>query len=1142
MTSTAAVTTTDQEKIVEEQLSKPKEENQLKENCYYDGIVTYLPKVTPYSKLIFAKKEVDEESKFTDSALKNRTNTLIPKTERTPKIAHLSDFKKTVEVNLPENETSHSYQKSLKLANLSQKIDVDKLRDPYGLYLGGKDQIAITPTLVTLHKQSKKNENGKNHPFHGLKKRFISPSEIEKDLEEEYMINLLKNSHISSDYYDAFVHEKVGVNAFVNFLIHKRELKTICDQNKTRGLKDSLLTVLLKESYLSKLPPKFLDFFKYRGKTTDFSLKNMQLEDEYLQHVSKVLPLTEIISIDLSGNKMSESMFAEIIESLPSTVRKVDFSGCKVSIKALTQKLKTTGIKIEKLVLKNCDIKTADVKILLSALTDYGKLQQIDLSENSLNDEMTAPFFKFVEDTENYLEEIYLRNNQLGNKFVAKLGRLIANNKKLQVIDFSFNNIGSKIKSFERDEPIQKGIEDFINKSKQNQPTKKPALGIVELINGKNDIEDWLKSLLLMICSNKCIGHLDLSSNPFSLSDCKLIEMALNQNKSILGFHFCGNFGVVNWEGRLLIEDVNKDIVHIQTNRQICSTKPQKSINSFSLKKFHKYKNFCWICDDWRPIKMTFQKSDFSFFPVFAHFEHNNFEPIYIDFSNASTFELKMYVPPEKIAYFFTEGFLFSDFMLPRSMKQEISEDYFLILDPKIDSKINKVDDSQSQPLEGESSNPVATDSLKFLGSPNFQKAFIVNSQSLPVCRYTFSNSNYNFNIDLSNIFSKNFKEEHTLAPSLRSFFKQEEQKIPQVDFFLSRLERPMFIKDKEGLANQWIFNKSIFMTHNILNKEQIQRRFEQDFSNSNFSQIAQKININSEELKKIANNIYQETCEMYAYFCSGKNSDLIFGVSNEQMLELAEQINLIDDADLTPEIFLKEMEVFNQSCDNVVGEASSSRMSRSSFLFFILTICKKKQDLRENGQNQSMSILEIFQQFFVEFMNKVRENAFKREHFWTFKSEQLIIKNEPFLRFLFKNFGDANPVKKSMRMMSWINFKKILEKGRVFSGNFTEVNAKSCFYLSIYEKEMCSEDNFSNMMEFLEFCEALARTSEFCGEDVINHMIGAEVKEKYLKKFKENEEPVEKLVIRFEILILHLYNLFGSESVKRQQAFFGFC
>ena len=49
--------------------------------------------------------------------------------------------------------------------------------------------------------------------------------------------------------------------------------------------------------------------------------------------------------------------------------------------------------------------------------------------------------------------------------------------------------------------------------------------------------------------------HCDLSSNQFSLQDCKLIATSLKSNRSMYGFHFHGNWGIIDPGGFLIYDE-----------------------------------------------------------------------------------------------------------------------------------------------------------------------------------------------------------------------------------------------------------------------------------------------------------------------------------------------------------------------------------------------------------------------------------------------------------------------------------------------------------------------------------------------------------------------------------------------------------
>ena len=60
--------------------------------------------------------------------------------------------------------------------------------------------------------------------------------------------------------------------------------------------------------------------------------------------------------------------------------------------------------------------------------------------------------------------------------------------------------------------------------------------------------------LLETLKNNTSLLHFDLSNNGFTLDDCVQISKALVYNKTIVGFHFLGNFGFVDNKGFLVVE------------------------------------------------------------------------------------------------------------------------------------------------------------------------------------------------------------------------------------------------------------------------------------------------------------------------------------------------------------------------------------------------------------------------------------------------------------------------------------------------------------------------------------------------------------------------------------------------------------
>jgi len=69
--------------------------------------------------------------------------------------------------------------------------------------------------------------------------------------------------------------------------------------------------------------------------------------------------------------------------------------------------------------------------------------------------------------------------------------------------------------------------------------------------------------ILEFLKKNEKVVHLDLSTNYFTLEECKQIADGINLNRTIYGFHFFGNFGYVDNRGFLVLnseEIANPDL------------------------------------------------------------------------------------------------------------------------------------------------------------------------------------------------------------------------------------------------------------------------------------------------------------------------------------------------------------------------------------------------------------------------------------------------------------------------------------------------------------------------------------------------------------------------------------------------------
>lgn len=166
------------------------------------------------------------------------------------------------------------------------------------------------------------------------------------------------------------------------------------------------------------------------------------------------------------------------------------------------------------------------VKIICEGLLKNYSLKRLNLSKNYLTTQV-GESIKSVLCKNPYLNELYLHWNQIKGIGAQKIFQGLLENETITVFDISWNSLGG------------------------NNPSLAPL--IVDVLQ-----------------KNEKIIHLDLSNNYFTLQECKLISMGLENNHSIYGFHFAGNYGYVDSKGFLNVHDFStKDISEMHLKNRI---------------------------------------------------------------------------------------------------------------------------------------------------------------------------------------------------------------------------------------------------------------------------------------------------------------------------------------------------------------------------------------------------------------------------------------------------------------------------------------------------------------------------------------------------------------------------------------------
>lgn len=148
------------------------------------------------------------------------------------------------------------------------------------------------------------------------------------------------------------------------------------------------------------------------------------------------------------------------------------------------------------------------------------------------------------------------------------------------MIDLGYNHIGKGLK---------------VIKDKKVQRRRR---GRIQDLEVSEIIQEFLED-------NKSVVHFDLSCNSFRYDECVQIAEGLKVNHTVYGFHFDGNYGYVDSEGFLLVEDV-KDLSTMHGRKGIFGLEKVRHYNKLAHQvESVDTRNCCWICDGW--MEMTFE-------------------------------------------------------------------------------------------------------------------------------------------------------------------------------------------------------------------------------------------------------------------------------------------------------------------------------------------------------------------------------------------------------------------------------------------------------------------------------------------------------------------------------------------------------
>ncbi|CAD8081151.1 unnamed protein product [Paramecium sonneborni] len=924
-----------------------------------------------------------------------------------------------------------------------------------------------TPLSIQLKETNSTNQQQNKHFFPSkailsenklppLNSRYHLVQEISREqiikkklFKENYsVISLPSTSSLYSLKSQSIDYQKLGqeiINApnsqdYYKFYKHSKKCMDIQSYNETPN---NIYVNLNKAMEQEQCMPRKMQIIDNHNKK-EISVSGQLSSQQYIKMFASGLgssTFNQLERLNISSNNLNNEDLEIILAQLPKSVQYLDFKNNKISKNGCLylQKLllKQHQFVIE-LNLENNQIGDQGLKYLIDSLLNNKCLRVLNLSHNQIQDQVMEPFGKMMKKN-NIIQELYLHYNKITYKGGFFFFKGLSKNTVLKVLDISFNKLG--------------GNKDCTNE-------------ICNLI-GRPHPE---------------LIHLDLSHNDFKEGDSQKIANELEFNKIIYGFHFEGNSNYeINHKGYLreqknkkLITESQQDEINIEEldkkqlelQMQQMEQQTQKKKNEFiriqSVDIINLQLENCWICQGWvevmflwKPHKSGLLDED----PIFIHLEFEDYLPSLMQKTTDGYFILYRMCPPNQtIRYFFSN---------PVENVQVYAKDQKTI-QTQIHSQLRNFG------VQMEYSNG------KILQSqPLHTVNMIQTTQSTPIFD----------------------KKKHYLANIQCK--PREPEKIVEFDIELAK-------------KRKWTLDNSIFKDFDEDTEAHLEQCLEADLENSKiFKHLINNNEINplKEQLKKH----YKYIISCYKYLTS-QQCEQDFPRINIQTIQgfyyQSKNNQLIKQVDW--EICLISTIVIKDLKSNFIQERA---LVRHQFLELLIRLAKETYVKQGNCSNISQGFEKMMQAQTGQFgfiLDYGCAQQWRDERYWTQIMDMTIRFKLPFLKqlFTYTSCFSNKPYAKE-KFVSFQDFKILLQNSDFFPNYINEQQLYYVYLQSIMMQvdEITQKRHFE--MQFIEFIEALARIAEFISPNSNNYQI---------KQLNAKQRRTLPLYIKFEGLLYILF------------------
>ncbi|CAD8171615.1 unnamed protein product [Paramecium pentaurelia] len=450
------------------------------------------------------------------------------------------------------------------------------------------------------------------------KKKFFRVDHVLKlkkkpdPLEEEQENEIRKNLQLSPEIVKEDLQNKplVGPQAVQLYYQHYKKVNKVRQQNDFFKISDSVQTAMLRQAEQIDVLPCKIGVVKTKGSEQSLQISHQKYGDRYASMLSEGLKVNpNIKDFYMANNRIQSSGATQILNQIGKVAKVLDLQQNnigKIGTDSICQQIQSRENKLEVLNLEDNKLGDRNVtRILKALLNSNNKLKSLNVSKNYLTNDIAEILKESIIQLDN-MEQLYIHWNQIKGWGGQKIFEALIENKTLLVFDAGWNSFG---------------------------------------IQERKDVQ-CIQKICDFLITNKNVLHCDLSSNQFSLNDCKLIANALKQNRTIYGFHFVNNWGIVDARGFLQIQENELQRVLGETPR----------IKGLQQTTTIRQENVCWICEGWQEQKFIWTpdvSGEGEADPLFIHLDFEAYKQVYIP-KNQDEISLTLMIPTNTTQYIYT--------------------------------------------------------------------------------------------------------------------------------------------------------------------------------------------------------------------------------------------------------------------------------------------------------------------------------------------------------------------------------------------------------------------------------------------------------------------------------------------------------